>query len=165
MFFITGLPRSRTYWFSKYFSAVAGVQCYHELQAACLTRQAFYDALEAPGEVGNSDSGLVLTDFQQRWPDAPTVVIERPMDDVRQSLETAGFPVVPGILELLNWQLGAVEGLRIPYDEVSPRLREIHEYLTDAPWEVQVAGQMMDNNLQVPEIVVNIEAYRIWEAA
>jgi hypothetical protein len=164
-FFVVGLPRSRTFWFSEYFNSYHKIHCHHELQNQCLSREQFYAALDGDDCVGDSDSGLLVTDFQQHWPDAPTVIIERPIEDVRRSLAGIGLPMPPGVLELFQWNLDNATGLRVAYDDIDSRLREIHEYLVDVPYDPFIAGTLKRRNLQLSEIKGSAEALAVWRAA
>ena len=131
MFFITGLPRSRTKWFSQYLTRHAETYCFHELLNQCRTKSEFYRAMELFSgiHVGNSDCGLAFSDFQEQWPDAPTLIIQRPLDDVVASLEAIGLPGQESICLHVQRLLDNLEGLRVDFDDINERLPEIHDYL------------------------------------
>ena len=63
--FITGLPRSRTYWFVQYLRA-CGVPAHHELMNGIPCRESFYSRMRE-GCV-DSDCGLIMSDFQREFP-------------------------------------------------------------------------------------------------
>jgi hypothetical protein len=161
-FFITGLPRSRTKWFAEYFDQLPGVTCYHELQNQCPSRDEFYEKMEADGYIGDSDSGLFLTDFQRRWPNAPVVIIERDIGRVRDSLARVGIMGVDILLERAQERLDKMRGFRVPFGEVDLRLRDIHDWL-GIDWEKGHARRMIKRNIQLDKIVGSVEAYRAWE--
>lgn len=119
MFFVTGLPRSRTTWFSAY------LDCEHDLLGR-VTRKAFYKIM--PTLTGLSDSGLMFTDFQKKW-DAPTLIIERDPLEVAESMERIGEPIPAALLSMGVAKLAEVQGLRVPIDEIDERLPEINDYL------------------------------------
>ena len=166
MFFIASLPRTRTHWLAQYFNGMPGVTCYHELLNGLHTKQAFYDAMEAPGEIGNSDSGLFLTDFQERWPDAPTLIVERPVEDVYSSLcayfEQQGHPR-PSMQFLMQQKriVDSLKGLRIQYSELDKRLSDIHQYF-GIPFDEVYAKRMAKINLQIPVLTTDIDSYKLW---
>lgn len=106
-FFITGLPRSRTAWFSAVCDAIPGVVCYHEPLREFSRWDDVGAIWEKPrGFVGVSDSGLglhlgeILAQFRPR-----TLIVRRPFDEVIASLVEAGFPVSPSILSILQRRL------------------------------------------------------------
>jgi hypothetical protein len=169
MFFITGLPRSRTKWFSEYFTGLKNVYCYHEALNGCESKDHFDIRMRAPfaKHVGNSDSGLMITDFQQRFM-APTVIIERDLDEVAESLSKQFgallFEEGEGRkhLEKNKAQLDRLTGLRIPFDEIDERLQEIHEYLVPVPFDEEHAQTLINRRIQVDNLSVNLRSYRIW---
>ena len=140
LFFITGLPRSRTAWFAAYLSAYPDVFCWHEALKECPTPERFHNMMEPHGlnelidyRLGNSDSMLMFTDFQQRWPDAPTVVIHRDPPQVASSVERMfGGPLHDGGRELLDRALVKMKrlnGLHMPFEDVDNAIESIHAYL------------------------------------
>lgn len=118
MFFVTGLPRSRTSWFSLY------LDCEHDLLGR-VTRAQFYEQM--PRLNGLSDSGLMFTDFQDRW-DAPTVIIERDPFTVMQSMAALGG-IPQELMDDGLHRLSKLKGLRVGFHEIDGRLKEITEYL------------------------------------
>jgi len=168
MFFVASLPRTRTNWLAQYFNGIPGVTCYHELLNGLHTKQAFYDAMEAPGQIGNSDSGLFLTDFQQRWPEAPTLIVMRPLEDIYASLcaffEEQGHPR-PSMAFLVDQQraVDKLTGLRIQYSELDRRLPDIHQYF-GIPYKREYADMMVEINLQISVLTTDIDSYKLWGA-
>lgn len=163
--FLTGLPRSRTLWFAKYFDGIDGVSGLHEATNNCKSRQEFYDRMS--DGVINCDSGLFITDWRKRWVDARTVVIRRAIHEVVRSLLECGIPVNRGITELLEYQehvMDSVSGLHVDYNDINRRLPEIHQHLTDVEFEPKYAQKMCDTNIQLDEISGDIDSYRLWVA-
>jgi hypothetical protein len=161
-FFLAGMPRCRTAWFAEYLSAYPDVICHHELLNGLQSRQEFYDEMEKPGYIGNSDSGLCITDFQQRWPDAPTVVLMRNPLDVHKSL-TAFLGIEPS-LEFVHRQMIAAQatnGLKVWYSEIDDRIEEIHEHI-GIPFDEEIYKRYRMKNIQVEEIKVCLESYKLW---
>ena len=151
MFFVTGLPRSRTYWMSVYLTTPQSF-CYHDAIGICPTRSAFYTLLECPKtEIGNSDCGLFATDFQQRWPDAPTVIIQREPLEVLRSLAHQGLELQGDLPELMARSLDGLQGLRVDFNDLNDRIQEIHEYLIPSvPFDRKRAEKLIALNLQSP---------------
>ena len=166
--FVTGLPRCRTRWFADYLDGYDGVTAYHEALCGLNTKRAFYHKMERPGHVINSDSGLYITDFQQRWPDAPTVIIERDMADVYASLcELFGRSGLPEpnmtFLAMQKIKIDQLKGLRVAFEDINERLEEITEYL-GITYDPDYAVRMAYENRQMPVLKTNINSYQIWNA-
>jgi len=136
-FFITGLPRSRTKWFSEYFSA-AGAPCIHDPVGYC-TRSDVYELVEAG--VGISDSGLWVTDLVKKYPEVPVVVIERNVTESLHALEAIGIPWSPYIVRALN---KVENSLRVAYRDIDRKIEEIHGFCTDRPFRRGLADMMKD---------------------
>ena len=166
MFFITGLPRSRTKWFADYFSGVHETICWHEAMNGCHSVNDFlWKMTRLPFKhIGNSDSGLMYTNFQQWFMGAPTVVIERDPEAVLRSLEKK-YGEHEGMKDVLTDQLRRLEnvqGLRIPFNEIDERIQEIHEYLVSVPFDDEYAQEMINQNRQVGNVMVDLASYKMW---
>ena len=160
--FITGLPRSRTKWFAEYFSSL--VPAYHEPLNGITTKQQFYDLVKSKCVI--SDCGLYITDFQQRYPDVPTVIIERDLSEVYSSLcnfmDSIGYlhPSLDFLL-LQKKELDKLDGLRVPYSQINEKLESIHKYLK-IPFNQDHSDRMITVNVQVSEVTRNIRSYQLW---
>lgn len=128
-FFITGLPRSRTAWMAAFLTD-GDVLCIHENMKFCSTKAEFYARMYHPEyRIGNSDSGLMMTEFQQVFPNAPTVIIERPLDDVLQSLHEIEIPVPREVLEDMQSRLSKLKGMRVEFENLDRQLADICDYI------------------------------------
>lgn len=162
--FITGLPRCRTKWFAEYFDGIDGVEAEHEPLCGLRTKQEFYDIVESG--VISSDSGLFLTDFQERYPEAKTVIIERNAEDVYESLceffEEQGYPH-PSFRFVLKQQaaLSKMTGLRVPFERIDASMPAIHAYL-GIPYDKGYHSRMQVQNLQIPVLIPDVESYELW---
>ena len=160
--FITGLPRSRTKWFAEYFNSL--VTAYHEPLNGMTAKQQFYDLVQSKCLI--SDSGLYITDFQQRYPDVPTVIIERDLSEVYSSLcnfmDNIGclHPSLDFLL-LQKKELDKLKGLRVPYSQINEKLESIHKYLK-IPFSQDHLDRMIAVNVQVSEVTRNIRSYHLW---
>lgn len=134
-FFIASLPRSRTAWLATYFSMLDGVHCYHEGLKGCNSVDQYIARMvhDIPNaKVGNSDSVLPLTNFQELFPDAPTVVIEREITEVLWSLKENKIPIngyAGNLLAMTQVRLPSIEGLHVAYDDIDARLSEMCDYI------------------------------------
>ena len=162
--FITGFPRSRTRWMADYFDGIHGVTAYHEPLNGLRSKEEFYKIVETGCII--SDSGLFITDFQERYPSIPTLIIERDIDDVYQSLcvylDDQGFPKPP--MEYLVTQqeeLVKMSGWRVSFDDINERLPEINAYF-NVPYSDDYAQMMIANNLQIPVLTVTPESFKLW---
>jgi hypothetical protein len=94
LFFITGLPRSRTAWLARFMSA-GTVACIHDGIMGCRSGQELVEKVsKLPGtSVGDSDSGLSLF-----WPELVTtrakwlVVRRDPAESLRSFLAMEPYP-------------------------------------------------------------------------
>lgn len=128
-FFITGLPRSRTAWMAAYLTG-GDVLCHHELMKFCKSKEEFYQSFRHPAlRVGDSDSGLPDTEFQKIFPRAPTIIIERPLDDVLQSLHDIEIPAPREYLEAMQAKLSRLNGMRVEFENLDRQMPDVCEYL------------------------------------
>lgn len=124
-FVVTGLPRTRTAWFSFYFD------CIHEpIINSGLFKKKFRGICSSAFPV-----------YCKNHPDAKVVFIDRDVDDVEASLKKA-FPngigkVLPyqyretlleGVVMLEACKLLFPDALHVRYDEIDERMEEIHDY-------------------------------------
>lgn len=162
-FFITGLPRSRTGWFSSYFTD-GGVQCWHEATNRVRSRDQYWQRMGLPGfeAIGNSDCGLWMADWAAYIPGAPLVIIERDLEEVEASLVRQGIYGARSVLEEGWAELRLADGLRIRYEDIDVRLEEIHEYCVPTPFSEQRAKQFINANIQLSRIVPDVESIKVW---
>lgn len=89
VFFITGLPRTRTCWLANLFTTERQF-CHHDLLGCVDDIPGLLREMTAhPGKaVGDSDSGLWLVRawFKARWPAAPWVFVRRDFNSAWESL-------------------------------------------------------------------------------
>lgn len=149
--FITGLPRTRTFWFSKYFQAY-DIPAHHELLAQ-VPRETFYEIMDA-GAI-NCDCGLLITDWQDRYPAAPCLTIHRDPRDVFEALKPVHQAMgwdEPDLDILMKYErkLQDNPGIHVDYDDIDRWLPEIHAYLAPGVrYDPGLAEGMMGQNLQV----------------
>ena len=160
MIFVTGLPRSRTYWFSRYFSA-CGAPCHHEHLAAVKSRNEFYAEMESGA--GDSDHMLYITDYETRWPDARRLIIRRPLGEVMRSLMAIGIrPSLPQLMQNLDG-INSVTGLHVRYCDINKSLRAIHEYMVpNIPFSQDLADRMIASKLESVKRDADPSCLDIW---
>ncbi len=125
-FLITGLPRSRTAWMAAFFSTSPAI-CHHE------PLKLLWDITELPTAlassyhryVGASDSGAgYFLPWIMRHMNPPTVIIDRNIADVQESMRAIGFDV-DGALELLAKRVLTFKEhpsvLWVPFDSLSKK--------------------------------------------
>jgi hypothetical protein len=106
------------------------VICHHEFIKHCTTREVFYRGLRHPEyRVGESSSGLIVTDFQKEFPKSPTVIIERNPEEVHASLEDLGLPAPMHMIDDWQSKLDQLTGMRVPFDHLDDLLPEVCQYL------------------------------------
>ena len=160
MIFITGLPRSRTYWFSRYFSA-CGAPCHHEYLNGLRSKGEFWRSVN--NGFGHSDHMLYITDFEQRWPDARRLIIHRPIDEVYASLTKAGAKPSMGHLLENMVAVSDMTGLHIRYGDINRSIRAIHEYMIPhIPFNRDLADRMIASRLESPTKCGDPESIELW---
>ena len=159
-FFLTGLPRSRTAWMAAFLTN-GDVLCHHEFLKDCTSREMFYEGMRAQHKrIGNSDSGLVITDFQTKFPDSKTVIIERNPADVYASLSEI-FDVSLEGFYLMAKEVEKIEGLRVPFTRLDDEMPTICEYL-DIPYDKARHDLFKILNIQSTDLVLRHEAVNVW---
>lgn len=122
-FVITGLPRTRSAWFSAYFTQGPSY-CHHEAT--------FHGSdMNVPFEYqGNSDSGYILCpDWVEALGPHKLVVIHRSIDEVEKSLASIGQKDTRWLLEQMAPALESLDALHIDFKEINTRIKDIHDYL------------------------------------
>jgi len=149
-FFITGFPRSRTKWFSKYFDGIPEVRCIHQGSNGCYSKESLLNKMERIEceVVGNSDALLPFLDLEGH----PMVIINRELEDVLKSYHLMGLDINDKTLEILCMEeqlLKEIPGMHIKFNEINKNLKEIHEYLIDIPFNEIYAKKMCKENIQI----------------
>lgn len=155
LFLITGLPRSRTFWFSQYFNQLSHVFCGHQLLNGCYSEKSFLSKLKKEGKknnfIGDSDSMLPFLDFKKIPDEIPVLVIERDFEEVIFSMLEAGLTIDNlnyKVLKELNERIKKIKGLRIIFDVINDELEEIHSHLLpQVPFDQEIANEFIDTNL------------------
>jgi len=186
-FFLTGLPRSRTAWLAAYLTNPSKyTYCYHEALNGLRSRDEFTEIMEGPIggplfggvarhpwiKVGNSDSGLMYTDFQERFPDAPVVIILRPYEDVVNSFRHKGLGLNPDepMRELLDTTRQFIDAivlasparaLAVNYEDIDERLEEICTYI-NVPYDYHRHQLFKELNIQTKELTGDPESLKLW---
>lgn len=164
-FFITGLPRSRTAWLATYFSMLDGVHCYHEGLKGCRSEEHFRRRMTCiPNAiVGNSDSVLPLTSFRQMFPDAPLVVIERPIEQVLWSMKQLKLDG-PGAVEVAALTYAKLEGLggfRVQFDAIDDDLPDICFHI-GVEYDQRKHQLLRKMNIQTMDFRPDPESLAVW---
>ena len=170
--FITGLPRSRTYWMAQYFDSHDNVKAHHELSMMVDSPEEFSEAMEGHPTVINVDALLIVTDYKQKWPDAPVVYVERELEESLNStidhLINHGKPynkeALRHTLHPMRDYYAENADLTIPFPELDDRLPEIHELL-GIPYSKDTHQVWMGRKLSTPEIIVKRHTIKMWDTA
>jgi len=107
-FFITGLPRSRTAWFSAFMTA-SGFPCLHEGPNDCRTLKEYKNKVS---NISDSNTGLCFLNLTD---ERPLLIIHR-----------KGYHI--GMFD--DVELRKLDGLHVNFDEIDERIEEIFTYLT-----------------------------------
>ncbi len=161
-FFITGLPRSRTAWLSVFMSQ-GNSFCYHEAMRGCKTKQEYYDklALEGYDYVGDSNSALTYTDYQEKYPEAPLVIIHRPTVEIYESLRLLGIRIELRTLAEYSLELRGLKGLHVEFDDIDNSLNSIFYHCTEGGKPVNTFTEF---NIQLKSIDLSNIDIGIWRS-
>lgn len=125
-FFITSLPRSRTAWLSAFMCTGKNI-CYHEPIYMIRDIEQLFGFYESSyyNHIGVSDSGLgFFIDWILENIQAKTVIIDRDIREVEQSLSQLGFPLT-NYCDLLMEKLKSVKNhplvLWVPFDSLNDK--------------------------------------------
>lgn len=161
MFFITGLPRSRSAWFAE-FMTDDNVYCYHELLNKIKVKEDFKKMMLVDHQhVGNSDCGLFMTDHQEIFPDAKTVIIHRNINDVYHSLKEKGLEMPIKLLKDIESLNCNIEGLHVDFDDINEQLEDIYFYCTNQYINKDRVKEYINKDIQV-NISGKPESVLIW---
>lgn len=149
-FCITGLPRSRTAWFSAYFTA-CGYKCAHEGMNGCESIVEYLDRMSM--YEGNSDCGCVF------YPHQKTVIIERDAEEVKKSLSRLFDDV--SFVDLCNEKMKKIDGLRVKFEDIDERLQEIHEFCVGKTYNTTIAEQFKNMKITIKNINVDNKSVKM----
>ena len=140
MFFITGLPRSRTAWFAAFMTA-SGYPCLHEGINNCETFEEYKNKVSYA-----SDSNTGFFVVPNPYPKRPLLIIHRKgrMDGV-EGMSHASL------------RLKAMSGLHVEFEEIDDRIAEIFNYLTNDNIDMDIFNMFKSFNITTMA-EMNIEA-------
>ena len=149
-FFVTGLPRSRTAWFSEYLP-----NCLHEGMEGCYTHA---DYIEKLGDSGDSSSMLMYFPIAAYYPKSPVVIVDRDIDDVAFSLEKIGLfnDEVMAMLKDAKKRMNKMKGLRVDFNNLP--IKVIWEYLIGTQFDELRAKKMNEQNIQKVNYTPDMQA-------
>ena len=150
-YFVTGLPRSRTAWFSEWLP-----DCLHEGFEGCYTHKEYIKKL---GKKGDSNSALMFFPIERYFPKAPVVIVERNFDEVIFSLEKIGLfnNDVYKAMEASCNRLKRMKGMRVDFHSLP--LREIWEYLIGTEFNKKEAETLDKMNIQHVNYNPDVQAF------
>lgn len=138
-YFLTGLPRTRTAWFSEFLP-----DCLHEGMSGCYSHKEYISKLVG----GDSSCGLMYFPIRRYFHDAPIVIIERDFEDVVESLKAINLFNDNVLKELIEAShlLRKMNGLRVDYNNID--LEEIWNYLIGDGFDINRANEFSMRNIQ-----------------
>lgn len=157
-YFVASLPRSRTTWFAAYFNAL-GSNCLHEALCGCEEKEDFDRRMAAAD--GNADCGLVISDFQDRFPGAPTVIIHRDPVEVQRSMARLGYPIDISTLQWLSGRLKRLSGLHVKFHDIDRSLEQITRYV-GIEYNERIASVFCDMKIEPKVIRSNVRSMQLW---
>lgn len=134
MFFITGLPRSRTAWFAAFMTA-SGFPCMHEGMNGCKTIKEYKLKIK-----NKSDSNTGLFIVKNPYPKRRMLIIHRK----NRMNNVAG-------MENGEQQLLKLNGLHVNFNDINKRIDEIFYYLTLTKINKDIYNLFKHLNIQTTE--------------
>ena len=177
VFFIIGLPRSRTCWLANFFT-YGNSFCYHELSKICYSKPEKFNLLvdtiknNEAEFVGISDSGLpiMLDSLMIKFPKAKIVVIERDKNEVVESLKSF-LPknrlykfdktmLIDDMADCINILKGRHKCMTVSFNSLDDKkvVKQMWEYCVDTPWNderfnmLDLMNVQVDNNKYLKEL-------------
>jgi len=136
------------------------ILCHHELMKFCKTKREFYSRLRDPiRRIGNSDSGLPLTEFQTVYPNSRTLIIERDPVEVMQSLRDIEIPVQQAFMDDMLNRISRLKGMRVEFENLDRQMANICDYL-EVPYDREKHDLFRD--LVVVTVNYTPDNYLIW---
>lgn len=156
-FFVIGLPRSRTAWLANFLTYDNNF-CYHEGIEGCQSIEEYKKKLG--NNKGDSCTALMLLDMNKEFPDAPKVIIE---SDVERSIEFAKEKYNidnPEYFYALKDKLDKIDGLRINFEDINDRLKDIWEHLFDTPYDEERGSLLREMDIQTMHYDYDVDSLR-----
>jgi len=151
-FVVLGMPRSRTFWISRYLS-YRGRHCEHDPSRLFTSRLDIAERFRRPG-YGAADTGLGMI-----WheigdlvpPDLRVAVVHRPIDDVKASARATGIPLAND-----QWfidfaaRLDRIDGMHFEYASLGrrPYALTLFEHCLRERFDPEWWESLRDLNLQ-----------------
>lgn len=156
-FFVTGLPRSKTAWFSVYLCQ-GDCSCYHERLAQVGLPGMLSHQRERPFLVGDSDSGLLMVWEQlvRRFPNSPWIHIIRDVEDAKRSSLEYGIPEQNFLFAVEQQERfretmeGSSKYLEIPFDFTEGDLFDVCSFL-QIPYNQEHTSRILKFNIQMSQ--------------
>jgi hypothetical protein len=109
---------------------------------------------------GDSSTGLTLINLNQEFPDSKVVIIEKNEQEFDRCVEWCDAMYGKGsrdnLIEMREKQK-AIEGLRVNQYDLDNKLKDIWEYLVDAPWSNRYL-KLTQFNIQSDPFNINLQA-------
>lgn len=132
------------------FLSSGDVICHHE----ALKRDDYEALMSLPYRlVGNADSMGMF------GPEMKTVIVDRPLADVRASLKRMGI-VADAFLVQCHQKLKQLDAMRVPFDRIDSELPRICAYL-DVPYDHERAKLFNRLNIQTTDLSIASERFNL----
>ena len=154
-FIIYSLPRSRTLWLSEFLS-YGGWRVYHDIPLSVGTLAEMRAALAVP-RTGTVETNMSrAAPMLRTWfPEAPIVVVKRPVDDVLASMTRIGWQMERSYLEAEDRNLDVIgtlpNAITVPYHQLSTKrgCKAVFEHCLRRPFDFEHWKRFRYRNIQV----------------
>jgi hypothetical protein len=144
-FLVLGLPRSRTAWLAN-FLTYGDLFCYHEGIDGCTSLEEYKEKIEGKGD---SNTGLMLFDFEEHFPNAKIIIIDSDVDKAIEFGRDVFNVNIEFEMAIAKNRLDKMEGLHIKLEDINSRLGEIWEYVSDEPFDQERADMLVKLDVQM----------------
>lgn len=156
-FFVLGLPRSRTAWLAN-FLTYDDLFCYHEGVNGCKTINEYKEKIKGKGD---SNTGIMLFDFENHFPDAKFIIID---SDIEPSINFGRNVFNTDIeheMSVCKNRLDNINGLHINLADINNRLDEIWDYVSTKKFNADRADMLINLDIQVKDpLDIDFEAIK-----
>jgi|TARA_R110002167_G_scaffold124945_4_gene304713 hypothetical protein len=128
------------------FLSYDGAFCHHEGLVGCRTMTEYREKV---GAFGDSSTVGMLLNYEETYPDAPVLIIERGTEAAIDFGSRVLQADVSAEMQFLKEKMDKIEGMRVDFDRIDDKLEDIWDYLIGTPYDGQRGSQLSKMNVQV----------------
>lgn len=145
-FLVLGLPRSRTAWLAN-FLTYGDITCSHEGLNGCTTLPEYVSKFTLNS--GDSNTGLMLFDFEPYFSDAKIIIIDNAIDGAVSFSKKYYQHDPTDLLIKAKKRLSEIDGLHIPFGDIDRNLQTIWDYVSGYQFNEKRAKTLTNFEIQI----------------